>query len=126
MRIERRIEGRVVVLELTGRFVGDRGPEDLRGAIGVALAEGNRSLLLDCRGLEWISSTGIGQFVAAWRLVREAGGHFRVCELTQSARRAFEIAGLGELMEVCCSRDEALEAFLMDGSLPPLALVAEA
>lgn len=126
MRIEKRIEGRVVILELSGKFSGERGPEDIHEIVRGVVADGYRAVLLDCRGLEWINSNGLGQVLACCHTLRREGGLLRMCELPQRAMRVFETCQVGHVLDIRGSRDEALAAFAADHAVSgPRAAEAE-
>jgi anti-sigma B factor antagonist len=56
-------------------------------------------LVLDCAGLDFIDSTGVGVFLHTQRLLEVQGRHLRVENLRGMARRTFDILGLVEGLE---------------------------
>ncbi len=70
----------------------------LAAAVEEAKATGATELLVDCTGVTYLGSTGIGVLVQAWRDM-EDGARFRLRpELQPSVRRVLELCGLDELI----------------------------
>jgi anti-sigma B factor antagonist len=57
-------------------------------------------LVVDCRGLEFIDSSGLNVFVANARRLHDAGGRLVLESLRPSTRRLFEIAGLDQVVTI--------------------------
>jgi len=81
--------GAATRLELTG-------PLDAAGALALGqhldahLREGDRHLVLDLSGVEFVSSTGIGSLIASIAEFRDADGDVRLVSLTRPVREVFE------------------------------------
>ena len=57
-------------------------------------------LVVDCRGLEFIDSSGLNVFVKNARRLGSAGGRLVLESPRPSARRLFEISGLDRLVTI--------------------------
>jgi anti-sigma B factor antagonist len=83
-----------------------RGEVDLATAPGVAeqlrrhIASTTDDVLVDCRALEFIDSTGIGVLVDARRQLQADGRALQIVHLDDPGRRAVEILGLTEFLGV--------------------------
>jgi anti-anti-sigma factor len=75
----------------------------LAGA-GTALA----AVIIDCAGLEYISSAGLRVFLLAARSAQRAGLAFAVCSLHQPVREVFDLSGFSRVMTVHPDRATAL------------------
>ena len=69
-------------------------------------------VLIDCAGLDYVSSAGLRVFLIAARAAKRAGIAFGVCDLKPSVREVFEISGFRELMPVHADRPQALAQML--------------
>ena len=71
---------------------------------------GNTKIVLDCRNLEYISSAGLGAFVAA---AKKLGPDHKLvfASFKQSVRNVFDMTGVANLFQICNSMEEALEQF---------------
>ena len=57
-------------------------------------------LVVDCRGLEFIDSSGLNVFVAHARRLGAAGGRLVLESPRASTRRVFEISGLDQVVTI--------------------------
>ncbi len=80
----------------------------LTGELDVANVPALRSFLLslqgdvdvDCRGLAFIDSAGIGVFAAYHKAQRDAGRRLRLRNVTHGCYRILQMAGLTDVLEV--------------------------
>ena len=61
---------------------------------------GARDLDVDLRGVEFMDSTGIGALFRLRRLAEERGGTVRLVAPARPVRRALDVAGLSELVQI--------------------------
>jgi anti-anti-sigma factor len=61
---------------------------------------GARDLDVDLRGVEFMDSTGIGALFRLRRLTEDRGGTLRLVAPRRPVRRALDVAGLTELVQV--------------------------
>lgn len=76
---------------------------------------GIRKLVVDCAGLGYISSTGVGLLVRLHKKLWTAGGHVKVASVRGPVFRILEMTRLAELFEIYPSVEEALGAFRSSG-----------
>jgi anti-sigma B factor antagonist len=88
----RRPDG-TVVLHLGGHLDVDGSPH-LQQVLSELLGQGTRSVLLDCTGIGFISSVGVGVVIVAVGEYRAAGGDVVVTGLNAELRHMFEMLGL--------------------------------
>ena len=74
--------------------------EELQDKLLVLVNATNDDLVLDCTDLVFIDSTGVAVFMHTRQLLEIQHRGFRVENLTGLARRAFDVLGLTELLEV--------------------------
>ena len=68
----------------------------------------SNALLVDCGGLEYVSSAGLRVFMLAARSAQRANLSFAVCALQQPVREVFELSGFNRIMTVQPDRATAL------------------
>ena len=66
------------------------------------------ALIIDCAGLEYISSAGLRVFLLAARSAQRSGVAFAVCALNQPVREVFDLSGFSRVMTVHPDRATAL------------------
>ena len=68
------------------------------------------AVIIDCGGLEYVSSAGLRVFMLAARNAQRAGLNFSVCTLQHAVREVFELSGFARVMAVHADRATALAA----------------
>ena len=66
------------------------------------------ALIIDCAGLEYVSSAGLRVFLLAARAAQRGGMWFAVCGLRQAVREVFSLSGFSQVMNVLPDRATAL------------------
>ena len=66
------------------------------------------SLVIDCAGLEYVSSAGLRVFLLAARASQRAGLRFAMCSLQPAVREVFELSGFSRVIAVYTDRAAAL------------------
>lgn len=88
--------------------VGDAGTVRLSGRLDAAQADQALAtlnalpgpLVLDCTGLEYISSAGLGVIVATYKRLLAAGAAFRLVNLGPRVRNVFALSGLDKVIPI--------------------------
>src|SRR5579864_5234213 len=78
IEISVRQAGEVTIFDVTGRMVTGNEGQKLRAALMDAFQQGNRWLLVNCSGLAFVDSSGLGDLVAAHAAVIHRGGVARL------------------------------------------------
>ncbi len=81
-----------------------------------ALSAGRFKLVVNCQGLAYIASAGLGAIMGAIEEVRENGGDIRLSELNESVRNIFEILGFNHLYKIYSTELEAVSSFSSSGA----------
>ncbi len=93
MTTEIRNSGESITVILSGRLdtlAAIQCEDDIRPAIMKA----DRNIVLDCSGLEYISSSGIRIFIELLSTTRSMGGSLRVVNMPEDIRQIFIMAGI--------------------------------
>ena len=78
-------------------------------AITERLRLGERNIVVDLAGLEYISSAGLRSFLAASQQLKDEG-QIRLCALGGLVREVFNISGFESIFHVYPSVEEALKS----------------
>jgi anti-sigma B factor antagonist len=97
----------VQVVALRGRLDASGSPE-LERQLSDAIGAGHNRLLIDCSELRYVSSAGLGAFLASAKLAQSSGGSMSFAGLTQHVRSVFDMVGFFSLFEVYSTREEGL------------------
>ncbi len=73
--------------------------------------DGQYHLVLNGRGLQYISSAGLGALMGVIEEIRENDGDIHLCNLSESVFNVFDILGFTELYEIFEEEVPAIRAF---------------
>jgi anti-anti-sigma factor len=107
LTVRREFSNGLAVLRVEGRL-GTASSANLIEAIVGAIDSGDRRLLIDLTGVDYISSAGLLALDAASGRMHVAGGAMTLCGLSEPVRLAFELSGLLPHFSVEPSRDIAV------------------
>ena len=110
MKIQDYKKGAIVVFEVTGRLDSVTSNE-LEKELLSHLQGGEKNLLIDFAGLDYISSAGLRVLLMAAKKAKTAGGRVMLANLVSNVKEVFEIAGFTSIFPIFNSQDEALSAF---------------
>jgi anti-sigma B factor antagonist len=72
------------------------------------VSEGGTKIIVDCRDLQYVSSSGLGTFISGGRLLGP-NGKLVFAELNRHVQSVFEMTGIANLFQVCGSKEDALK-----------------
>ena len=74
--------------------------DQVRVALGDAIAAQPRTVVVDLADLSFIDSTGLGALVAGFQRARDAGIAFRLARPSRGVRQVLVLSGLLEVVEL--------------------------
>ncbi len=98
------------IYRLHGQLDTNTSPE-FEQRLFKAITDGTRNLVLNLKGLHYISSAGIRVLLKAINAIRRLNGRIILCCLEDYVKEVFEISGMGVLLPIFPTRDDALKAF---------------
>jgi anti-anti-sigma factor len=66
------------------------------------------AVVIDCAGLDYVSSAGLRVFLLAARTSQRTGLRFSICSLQPAVREVFELSGFSRVIAVYTDRAAAL------------------
>lgn len=98
------------IYRLHGQLDTNTSPE-FEQRLFKAITNGTRNLVLNLKGLHYISSAGIRVLLKAINTMRRLNGRIILCCLEDYVKEVFEISGMGVLLPIFPTKDDALKAF---------------
>jgi anti-anti-sigma factor len=108
MEISSSKKERGVLMALAGRMDTVAAPE-FEKACDPFLRAGEKTIVLDLSGLEYISSMGLGYLLSVNKKLQAAGGRLIVCGLTGLVKEVFRISGFNKLFQTYETTGAAFE-----------------
>ena len=111
MTVKEKMQGKVAVLTLKGDLMGEPDTGTLRDKIYSLLQEDFKNIVLDVKGVRYISSTGLGTLIAALTSVKNKGGDLRLACVTEKVESLFVITQLVKVFKEYETVERAVASF---------------
>ena len=103
--------GGVTVVDLDGRITLGDGSTLLRDLIREKVNSGHKMLLLNLAGVNYIDSTGLGELVSGYRLVKSQGGELKLLNLNKRVNDLLQITKLYTVFDIHNDEVKAVASF---------------
>ena len=110
-RIDERIVGDVVILDVRGRMTVSEESTPATHTIRRLLAQGQTRILVNLTHVPFIDSLGIGDLVRGFTATDRAGGKLKLCGVHHRIRAVLDATQLSSVIEAFESEQEALDSF---------------
>lgn len=111
LKIETREVSHVTILDIHGRII--LGPEigALRVAVLDLIAQGKKKIILNLGAVDYLDSSGVGELVACFTTVRNAGGELKLLNLTQKVHDVLYVTKLYTVFDIKDDEFTAVRSF---------------
>jgi anti-sigma B factor antagonist len=111
MKFTTRTQDSVTVFELRGKLMGGPESQEFHEALKNTVASGNKKVVLDLGGVEWMNSSGLGLLISALTTMRNAGGEMKLARVTDKIESLLVITKLNSVFETYPSVEDTLTRF---------------
>ena len=105
---QKTMDGNIELLKVAGNLDAHTF-ESFEDVLSRLIEQGRHGIIVDMSSVAYVSSAGVGVFIAAASEAQASGGGLVLLGLSQSVRDAFEDLGLTEMLETADDLEEALE-----------------
>jgi len=109
-KIQQREHGNVTVLDLHGYLDAHTAPK-LEDAFSSLITQQRYRIVVNCRELSYISSAGLGVFMAFIEEVRQNKGDIKLTDMTPKVFNVFDLLGFPLLYDITKEEAEAIRKF---------------
>jgi anti-sigma B factor antagonist len=109
-KIHHRDADNISIIDLKGYLDAHTAP-DLEGAFQKLLDEKKYNIIVNCRELSYISSAGLGVFMAYVEDIRKNSGDIKLTNMPPKIFNVFDLLGFPFLYEIYKEEGEALSKF---------------
>jgi len=102
--------GNVYVISLNGRLDANAA-NDVEKKLDSLFMSAKSQLVVNLKGLEYISSSGLRVLLAALKKMRKQQGDIRLACLQPYVKEVFDIAGFTQLFKMFDKEEEAIDSF---------------
>jgi|SRR5580692_6648628 anti-sigma B factor antagonist len=111
VKVSTRQVGDVTVADVTGKLTLGEASGIFRDAMRGLTTQGQKKILLNLSGVSYLDSSGIGELVAAYTNVTNAGGKLKLLHLTQRVQSPLQSTKLYTVFEVFEDETTAVKSF---------------
>ena len=101
----------VTIVDLSGRITLGEASVAVRDVINGLMGEGNKKILLNLVGVNYIDSSGIGVLVSSFSTVRSQGGQLKLVNLSKRTHDLLQITKVYSLFDVKDDEAAAVGSF---------------
>jgi len=76
-----------------------------------AIDDGSKSMIIDFKDLEYISSAGLRVILKATKALKREDGKIMLCDMQDYVKEVFEIAGFDSFLPIVSTMQDALQSF---------------
>lgn len=109
MEISQTTQHGVTVVAVSGRLDASNAGELEQQLLGL-VAAGTDRLVIDCAGLEYISSAGLRVFLMVAKRLGASKGKLALAAVRTQIRDVLDIAGFSSILAIHTTRDQAVAA----------------
>ncbi len=109
-RIALREENRISIVELKGYLDAHTAPE-LEKTLQQLMTSRKYNIIVNCRDLNYISSAGLGVFMAFIEDIRQQKGDIKLSNMSPKVYNVFDLLGFPILYEIFKDEKEAIRKF---------------
>ena len=103
--------GDVTVIDMDGRITLGEGSALLRDLVRQYLGKGRKKILLNLAGITYIDSTGLGELVSGYRLMKSEDGEIKLLNLNKKVSDLLQITKLYTVFEIHSQEAQAIASF---------------
>ena len=103
--------GGVTVIDMDGRITLGEGSDLLRDLISEKLSAGQKKIVMNLAGVNYIDSTGLGELVAGYRQVKSQGGELKLMNLNKKVSDLLQITKLYAVFDIHNDEAQAVASF---------------
>jgi anti-anti-sigma factor len=104
----------VKVIALSERFNATTS-QDFQESIKEAITSGIKIVLLDCQGVKFMDSSGLGTLVLTFKTLQESDTKMFICSINEQVKMLFELTGMDSIFTIVPSQ-EAFENLLLSAT----------
>jgi anti-sigma B factor antagonist len=110
MQIQSRKQGDVLVLDIDGKLTIESGSA-AHDAIAQALQAGEKKILLDLEGVNFLDSSGVGDLMAAYASAKNRGAALKLLKLAPRVGEVLKVTQLIGFFEIFDDEKIAISSF---------------
>ena len=101
----------VTVIDMEGRITLGEGSALLRDLVRENLGKRRKKIVMNLAGITYIDSTGLGELVSGYRLMKSEGGELKLLNLNKKVSDLLQITKLYTVFDIHSQESQAIASF---------------
>jgi len=106
-----RHEGKVAIIDLSGRITLNEGAGSIRSTVKAVMEGGHQDILLNMSDVTYIDSAGLGELSSAYIAVSRVGGRLKLCSPQPKVHAMLQVTRLYTLFVSFADERAAIDSF---------------
>lgn len=111
MKMNEKMLGDIVVLELSGKIMGGPDASLLNDKLHQLIETGKTKVIADLGKVNWMNSSGLGILIGGLTTMRNSGGDLKLANITDRIQSLLMITKLLTVFETYETLEKAAESF---------------
>jgi anti-sigma B factor antagonist len=109
MQIQDKKVGNILILKPSEKRIDASVATDFKGKIIDLINAGNRKIVLNLDGVDFIDSSGLGAIVSSLKAIGNEGD-LVICGISETVMTLFRLTRMNRVFQIFSTEDEALKA----------------
>ncbi len=110
LRIDVRSKGNIAVVEPVG-YINAHTAKHFENVLQDLIEKKQHRIVINCQGLEYVASAGLGVIMGFIDTIRENDGDIRMSNINETVLNIFDVLGFTQLYSIFDTEDKAVVSF---------------
>lgn len=111
MKYKVREEGKVTVIDLSGKLMGGYDADVFRDLVHELIEKGRKKIVVNLASIKWINSTGVGILITGYTTLRKNKGDLKLLNVSKKIESVLYVTKLNLIFECFDNENEAIESY---------------
>jgi len=111
MKYKVREEGKVTVIDLSGKLMGGYDADVFRDLVHELIEKGRKKIIVNLAGIKWINSTGVGILITGYTTLRKNKGDLKLLNVSKKIESVLYVTKLNLIFECFDDEQDAIESY---------------
>ena len=111
MKYKVREEGKVTVIDLSGKLMGGYDADVFRDLVHELIEKGRKKIVVNLASIKWINSTGVGILITGYTTLRKNKGDLKLLNVSKKIESVLYVTKLNLIFECFDDENEAIKSY---------------
>jgi anti-sigma B factor antagonist len=111
MKYRIREDGKVTIIDLSGKLMGGDDADVFRDLVYELLENGRKKIIVNLASLKWINSSGVGILITGYTTLRKNKGDLKLLNVSKKIESILYVTKLNLIFECYDDEHEAIRSY---------------